>query len=526
MQHQRFSTSALPPFTSSNHESREVPKSIVAKLQNIEDEFLKLTNKIRKQLKVRLDKEYINIADLSSFCFGILQVDHTCCGNIHELFSQLQPHLHFLNYDILRKVDHKFLCGHMKSEISIYIKALTIFLKSNTIVQFKTALEKRPPLDDAKQTRIVLKTKSQFWSNCTIYNLDRLVEYWFGHCKNIIRLVTIVSIHHSTLTIVYTAPKSAILCLIALASKRISIMKTMGILSIQIGPLLIKELEIIEQLRPKYRAETLEQLLFAVISAEWYSSKQRALIIELLAYIGINIDTKWQGAITPLIYSVFKKHTDMTNALLQHGANANLQVLDGKTPLMYANSVEVASLLLQHGADINVQDDNGITALARASYDGHLEVVQFLLKCNAKLMDDNPHGMTALAGASKGKSEKHTHIVKELLKHGADPNKYGYENSSPMGPLYVAIYNNCYTNAKVLLDNGANVNLQDSVNGWTPLIIATRYGRLEMVRLFLENGANATTTDNNGGTALTYAVKENHINIAKILSCYHQHHNS
>ena len=78
-------------------------------------------------------------------------------------------------------------------------------------------------------------------------------------------------------------------------------------------------------------------------------------------------------------------------------------------------------------------------------------------------------------------------------------------------------------NAEVLLDNGANVNLQDSINGWTPLILAVAFGRLELVQLFLKNGANVTTADKNGDTALTYAIRGNHVNhvnIATILKGY------
>jgi ankyrin repeat protein len=53
-------------------------------------------------------------------------------------------------------------------------------------------------------------------------------------------------------------------------------------------------------------------------------------------------------------------------ALLNHGANPNLQAKDGQTPLHFAvrwPNLEIARLLLEHGADPNLEDAKGLTPL-------------------------------------------------------------------------------------------------------------------------------------------------------------------
>ena len=85
----------------------EVPKNVVKKLEMIEDEFYQLISKIKEQLRDKLDQK--DIARLAGFCSGILQIKHFHCSNIDDLFTHLQPHLHFLNYSILKRIDRTYL---------------------------------------------------------------------------------------------------------------------------------------------------------------------------------------------------------------------------------------------------------------------------------------------------------------------------------------------------------------------------------------------------------------------------------
>ena len=57
-------------------------------------------------------------------------------------------------------------------------------------------------------------------------------------------------------------------------------------------------------------------------------------------------------------------------------------------------------------------------------------------------------------------------------------------------------------------------------NGWTPLIIASGHGHLDVVRLLLEHGANWDKGDNGGYTSLHYAAFYGRLDIAKLLMVY------
>ena len=88
---------------------------------------------------------------------------------------------------------------------------------------------------------------------------------------------------------------------------------------------------------------------------------------------------------------------------LRQGAHANFQERDGDTFLMWVcekhqpHSYALAKALLEHGADPNIQDDLGSTALMYAAYNRPVEIVQLLLQHGARADVTNSRGETALS---------------------------------------------------------------------------------------------------------------------------------
>ena len=205
---------------------------------------------------------------------------------------------------------------------------------------------------------------------------------------------------------------------------------------------------------------------------------------------------------------------NIVKLLLKHDADVDVQDNDGQTVLIIAivqGHLDIAKLLLQHGANPNICDNRGRIPLLFESANGYLDMVKLLLQYGADPNVVYDRGVTALAAAI---NINHIDIINELLQHGADPNLYGIYMDVPFAPLYVVTSKEI---AKLLLDNGADVNMQDMVRGRTPLIYAARRGKLETVELYLQYGAHVTTTDVDGGTALSYAIQYGHTNIAKLL---------
>jgi len=70
-------------------------------------------------------------------------------------------------------------------------------------------------------------------------------------------------------------------------------------------------------------------------------------------------------------------------------------------------------------------------------------------------------------------------------------------------PLCIAIQKGEIDMVKKLIEYGADVNEKSS--GMTPLMVAARYNKAEIIKFLLANGAHSDTKDEKGFTALRYA---------------------
>jgi hypothetical protein len=93
--------------------------------------------------------------------------------------------------------------------------------------------------------------------------------------------------------------------------------------------------------------------------------------------------------------------------------------------------------------------------------------------------------------------------IARLIRKGADPDQPGGVNG--WTPLMHAVHKEQLASAKALIDNGAAVNLA-SPRAVTPLMMAAGYGDTAIVKLLLRSGADPRKQDNDGKTALDYAV--------------------
>jgi len=109
--------------------------------------------------------------------------------------------------------------------------------------------------------------------------------------------------------------------------------------------------------------------------------------------------------------------------------------------------------------------------------------------------------------------------VKLLLEKGADPN---IQDSIGSTALISAVSNGNYDMVKMLIDNGADVNLKTVGNVDALIAIMLRGGfiKIDIVRLLLENGADPNGTDRDGRTMMSYAYQYNRSDIAKLLEKY------
>src|SRR5262249_32239 len=118
--------------------------------------------------------------------------------------------------------------------------------------------------------------------------------------------------------------------------------------------------------------------------------------------------------------------------------------------------------------------------------------VLLLLACGTS-SDDRPLIAAARSGDAAG--------VTQLVKQGADPNQRFSANGWPA--LLHAVHKHQLGTALVLLDAGVDLNCGYS-RGYTPLMMAAGYGRVDTVKLLFARGANARAADDRGATVLDY----------------------
>jgi ankyrin repeat protein len=78
---------------------------------------------------------------------------------------------------------------------------------------------------------------------------------------------------------------------------------------------------------------------------------------------------------------------------------------------------------------------------------------------------------------------------------------------SDITPLCVAISKGEVEIVKKFIEYGADIN--EKSNGMTPLMVAARFNNVEIIQLLISKGANTRQKDEKGFTALKYAELSN-----------------
>jgi len=188
--------------------------------------------------------------------------------------------------------------------------------------------------------------------------------------------------------------------------------------------------------------------------------------------------------------------------------DADVQELTyGQTPLMYAcrkGHVEVVRELLDLGASINLVSSLGLTALLEAIAQDHEEIVGVLLetdRLDLNTINLKDHNRTPLmAAANLGFFS----IVARLLEYKVDVNQ---QDSDGLTALSLACLGRSFITVNLLLKNrGINLNSADRIAERSALILAAEINESAIIELLLQNGADPTQKDRQGGTAALRAV--------------------
>jgi ankyrin repeat protein len=239
------------------------------------------------------------------------------------------------------------------------------------------------------------------------------------------------------------------------------------------------------------------------------------------------------GWLTPLTLAAREGDLEMTRILVNAGADVNTAAGDGKTALavsIFNGNYEVASFLVDNKADVNKADAQRFTPLFWAVDRRNMEtapnfpwmvtadpmpLIRKLLDAGANpnaLVNNTPRARmregsprivfaTALMRAAFAADLE---LVKLLLERGADPKVVSRDNETMLAAAAGLAFIHGYHRGKgpeerlqvvkLFVELGADVNWADDY-GITPLMAAGNYGNVPIVQYLIDAGADLSAHD-------------------------------
>jgi ankyrin repeat protein len=292
---------------------------------------------------------------------------------------------------------------------------------------------------------------------------------------------------------------------------------------------------------------------------------------------GATVDAKekWGGQ-TALMWASARRHPAMMELLIARGADVNARSIDrdyqrhiqaegrpksldsgGLTPLLYAareNCLACVDVLVENKADIDLADPDSVSPLLVAIMNANWDLAKKLIEAGADVNQWDIYGETPLltaidlrnridggrASIDAPNATRGIAILKLLLDRGADPNVQlffkpanvrGAVYTRGVTPLIRAAVNADLEVVKLLLEKGADATIY-TADRQTPIhaVLAGRAPEnqaLELIRLFHKAGTDVNVValinhpeEIRGGTALHYAVRKRFKNVIKELASF------
>jgi ankyrin repeat protein len=168
---------------------------------------------------------------------------------------------------------------------------------------------------------------------------------------------------------------------------------------------------------------------------------------------------------------------------------------------------KVQNLLLKNPRLPEMLTDQGITTVLLAAYNNQFEIAGYLASKKPIL--------PVFEASALGNMEQ----LKQVLEN--DPTRANAIGADGFQPLGLACFFNHPQTARLLVENGADVNVPScNAQSITPLHSAAAGRSLEITRLLLDHGASVDAPQKGGYTALHAAVQNEQLEMVELLLVY------
>ena len=242
-----------------------------------------------------------------------------------------------------------------------------------------------------------------------------------------------------------------------------------------------------------------------------------AMVQKLLA-AGANPNVALQSGETPLMVAARRGKTETVALLLSAHANPNAKESNGgQTALMWAiagRQSATAAELIKRGADINARSKTGFTPLMFAAQQDDAASARLMLAAGVNANEMMPKsGLTPLIIAAAMNHEK---VASELLDKAANPDAVDSNGFTSLH--HAARDRDAVGMVKLLLKHHANPNVRlkqqkptitasgISLQGATPLLLATEINNLDVIVALVEGGADPSIPTERKTSPLAMAV--------------------
>ena len=248
------------------------------------------------------------------------------------------------------------------------------------------------------------------------------------------------------------------------------------------------------------------------------------------------------ASITPLMCACVTNRQSMVKALLEAGAEIDIQDAEGKTPLISCAQLGHSSMvdcLIEWGADLDISSNIGYTALGYAIQTDNDDISETLIRsgCCLDYREPSKKATALMMAAVKAKKD----IVQLLISSGAASSLQDYKGRTALmiclarkikckstieqlieasdmecldmvdfygqSALMYAISNRMDFAVEKLMQKGCDCNILCPATGKSPLILAIEGAKEKIFSLLLEYGAHVDYLDDSGKTALMYAAQ-------------------